>query len=316
MALPMPLPIRLVLDWTPNSIHTGFYVALANGAYAQAGLDVQISTPEDDEYRTTPAGRLAAGTVDLAIMPSESVISYHANDPDSDFVAVAAVLARDASAIVTLNTSGIDQPCQLDGRVYASYSARFEDAIVQQMIRNDGGTGQFTSLKPARLGIWNTLLTNEADATWVFLPWEGVEADGKGIKLNTFQLGDYGIPYGYSPLLVGRRAWLNDHPAAVSRFLAATAAGYQFATAQPDKAAQLLAATTNHPTLTNPTFVEASQRAVAGYCLTDGQWGAMHRSVWAEFIAWLNQHGLITNRAGQPVPPIDIDRLFTNQFLN
>ncbi len=161
----MSIPIRLVLDWTPNTIHTGFYIALARGDYQRAGLDVQISTPEDDQYRTTPASRLAARTVDLAIMPSESIISYHANNPDSPFVAIAAVLARDASAIVTLKQSGIDRPRQLDGRGYASYCARFEDAIIRQMIRNDGGAGQFTSLKPARLGIWNTLLTGEADAT-------------------------------------------------------------------------------------------------------------------------------------------------------
>jgi ABC-type nitrate/sulfonate/bicarbonate transport system substrate-binding protein len=311
----MPTPIRLVLDWTPNTIHTGFYMAVANGDYEQAGLDVQISTPETDQYRTTPASRLAARTVDLAIMPSESVISYHANNPDSDFVAIAAVLARDASAIVTLKQSGIDRPRQLHGRVYASYSARFEDEIIRQMIRNDGGTGQFSSLRPARLGIWNTLLTGEADATWVFLPWEGVEADEQGVSLNTFQLGDYGIPYGYSPLLVGNRTWLTDHADAVKRFLVATAAGYRFAATHPDQAAQLLIETADHPTLEKPAFVETSQRAIADYYLTNGQWGGMQRDVWAAFVDWLAEHGLITDRVGQPIMPINIDRLFTNQLL-
>jgi hypothetical protein len=39
--------------------------------------------------------------------------------------------------------SGIDRPKQLDGRKYASYAARYEGRIVQQLIRNDGGAGDF-----------------------------------------------------------------------------------------------------------------------------------------------------------------------------
>ncbi len=133
--------------------------------------------------------------------------------------------------------------------------------------------------------------------------------------LNAFQVGDYGIPYGYSPLLVGNRAWLADHTDAIKRFLAATAMGYRFAALYPDQAAQLLSETANHPTLDNPAFVETSQRAVADYYLADGQWGSMQRDVWNSFLTWLTGCGLITDRAGQPIPPINIDRLFTNQFL-
>ena len=34
--------VRLALDWTPNTNHTGFYVAAANGWYDEAGVDLQI----------------------------------------------------------------------------------------------------------------------------------------------------------------------------------------------------------------------------------------------------------------------------------
>jgi hypothetical protein len=50
--------------------------------------------------------------------------------------------------------------------VYASYAARFEGRIVQQMLKNDGGTGEYTEQVLPMLGIWNTLLTGKADATW------------------------------------------------------------------------------------------------------------------------------------------------------
>ena len=311
----MPTPIRLALDWTPNTIHTGFYVALAQGLYAEANLDLIITTPEAGRYQTTPARQLAAGETDLAIMPSESVISYHANDPDSPVVAVATLLARDASAIATLKQNGLDRPMQLDGRVYASYNARFEDDIIKQMVRNDGGRGQFVSHKPDRLGIWNTLLTNEADATWIFLPWEGVEAELRDVQLNLFLLEDYEIPYGYSPLLVTNRDWLTANSEVLQRFMTATAAGYQFAVQQPDEAARLLRETAGHPTLANAEFVEMSQQSASGYYRMGNQWGVMRREVWNAFVNWLIRHDLITDREGEKVQYINIDRLFTNQFV-
>ena len=41
----------------------------------------------------------------------------------------------------------------------------------------------------------------EADATWIFRGWEGVDAQLKGVELNTFSLDEYGVPYGYTPVL-------------------------------------------------------------------------------------------------------------------
>ena len=310
----MKTTIRLALDWTPNTNHTGFYVALAKGAYKQANLDVQIITPDQDNYQLTPAKRVALGQADLAITPSESVISYQTNGVP--LVAVAAVLARDASAIVTLAQSGINRPQQLDGKVYASYGARYEDAIVRQMIVNDGGQGQFVSRKPARLDAWHTLLTNEADATWIFLPWEGIEADIRGIELNQFLLDDYDIPYGYSPVLTAHRDWASQNAEALRRFMEATAAGFRFAVEDSDEAARLLAETAKHPTLANRNFLEQSQQMASGYYLDgEGNWGFMHRAVWASFANWLIRNQLITDAAGKVIDQIDAERLFTNEYL-
>ncbi|GAB3542090.1 ABC transporter substrate-binding protein [Spirosoma fluminis] len=310
----MEIPIRLALDWTPNTIHTGFYVALAKKAYKKAGLDVQIITPDQDSYKTTPAKRVAQGQADLAITPSESVISYQMNGVP--LVAVAAVLARDASAVVTLAQSGINRPQQLDGKVYASYGARYEDAIIRQMIQNDGGQGQFVSYKPERLGIWHSLLKNEADATWIFLPWEGIKADMHGVELNQFLLDDYDIPYGYSPVLTAHRDWASQNADALRRFMEATAAGFRFAVEDPDEAARLLAETAKHPTLSNRNFLEQSQEMASGYYLDgEGNWGFMHRAVWASFTNWLIRNQLITDAAGNVVGQIDPETLFTNEYL-
>ncbi len=72
--------------------------------------------------------------------------------------AVAAILQDDTSAIVTLKSSGLDRPAKLDGRTYASYGARYEGRIVQRMIQNDGGAGDYKEIALPMLGIWETIL--------------------------------------------------------------------------------------------------------------------------------------------------------------
>lgn len=128
----MNTQIRLAIDRTINTNHTGFFVALAKGYYEEAGLDVQIISPDQDDFQVAPAKRVAQGNAELAITPSESIISYRTKGVE--LMAVAAVLARDISAIVTLKESAIDRPRELDGKAYASYGARFEEDIVRLLI--------------------------------------------------------------------------------------------------------------------------------------------------------------------------------------
>jgi NitT/TauT family transport system substrate-binding protein len=257
---------------------------------------------------------VAAGEAELAIAPSESIISFQTNDVP--MIAVAAVLARDASAIVTLKQSGLDRPSRLDGKVYASYSARYEDEIIRQLIINDGGRGQFVAHKPARLDIWHALLTNEADATWIFLPWEGVEAEQRDIQINQFLLEDYEIPYGYSPVLASHNDWATDNADALRRFLRATAEGFAFAVREPDEAARILFDTAGHPALNSLDFLEKSQQVAAGYYLdAEGQWGVMRRDVWNAFVNWLIRNRLLNHPDGDLIQQYDVSRLFTNDYL-
>lgn len=172
-----------------------------------------------------------AGNAHFGICPSETVISCHTSDKirqqGQRIISVAAILQTQTSAIVTTKSSGIDAPKKLDGKKYASYEGRFEMPIIQQMIKNDGGEGKAIEVKTGEhgLGIFNTLINNpeEYNATWVFMPWEGVIAKQKGVELNVFSLDD--IPYGYTPILVGREDILASNEENVKAFLSATSKG-------------------------------------------------------------------------------------------
>ncbi|GLC40077.1 hypothetical protein PLESTM_000989800 [Pleodorina starrii] len=314
----MATPVGVALDWTPNTNHVGFYLAKQKGWYAEAGLDVKIVSPHVDEYKATPASRVADGSCMFCVTPSESVISAHtwgdAPGAKPKLVAVATLLQDSTSAIVTLASSGIARPAQLDGKTYASYGARFEGRIVQQLIRNDGGSGEFAESTPPMLGIWDTLLKGEADATWVFMGW-GIEAKRRGLNLNVFGLEQYKVPYGYSPLLVTHPDTIRDKPDVVRSFLAATARAYEWAAAHPAEAAEALlaAVVAEHaaaplPKPLDPEVVQESQAYLSSHLLDgSGRWGRMQPSVWSSFVDWLSQSGLLTakvqSRAPQPGTP-------------
>lgn len=307
--------LRLALDWTPNTNHTGFFVGLGQGAYQAAGIDLEVISPEGDDYATTPAKKVELGQADLAIAPSESVISYQTKEKPAPLRAIATILARDASAVVAPAARGIDRPQQLDGRIYASYAARFEDHIVRSMVKNDGGLGDLWVVYPQRLSLWQLLEENEADATWVFMPWEGVEAERKQIPLSVFRLSDYQIPYGYSPVLVTHDDHIRNQSDLLRDFLRISQEGFHFAEANPEAAADLLIKIAQHPTLSDRDLVLRSQQYLTDYYRQDQAWGYMRPQVWYDFVQWLVAEAILTDSKGEVVSFLDSDQLFTNELL-
>lgn len=286
------VPITVALDWTPNTTHIGFFVALATGAYEQAGLDVQWQTPEEDGYTLTPAVKVASGRAHFGLAPSETLLSF-ALQPDKPALrAVAAVLQQDTSAIAVRAMGPVQRPAQLDDRRYASYSARYEMAIVRALVQADGGRGSLVEVRPDRLSAPAMLDAGEADATWIFSHWEGVQAARRRRPLRLFRLGDFGIPYGYSPLLLTRADWLASEPATVRAFVQASARGWALAAHDPERAAALLRQAAPHPSLADADFVAESAHALAPAILdAAGRWGTMDRQRWLDFAQLLVRLG-------------------------
>jgi ABC-type nitrate/sulfonate/bicarbonate transport system substrate-binding protein len=232
--------IKIALDWTPNTNHIGIFIAKELNYYADVDLDVITLNPAEDNYEVTPGKKLELDDADFAIAPFETVISLNNKQNKVNAIAVFAILQEDISSIVTLKTSDLERPKALENKIYASYKARYEDAIVKQMLKNDGGQGNLKIVYPEKLGIWNTLVTTEADATWIFDNWEGIEAESNGIELNKFYLRDYEIPYGYSPVFIAKKENVFTYKKEYSHFIAATRKGYLFVKDNPEQAKSIL----------------------------------------------------------------------------
>lgn len=322
--------ITVALDWTPNTNHEGFFVALADGLYKDAGLEVVLRPPADAACNgLTPGRQVAAGIATFAVSPSETAVSFATSEKDKPkLVAVAALLQGSTSAICTLKSSGIDTPAKLEGKRYASYGGRFEDAIVSAMVSNAGGDGtkvechtlanhayEEEDAMSAGSVVASHLERGASDSTWIFEHWEGILAKRAGQELNYFNLDDFSVPYGYAPVLLATPETVSA--VSTKAFLAATAEGWRRAAADPPKAAAALCAC-GHPSLADAAFVEASAVALKDAILTpDGQWGRMDEARWTAFVDFLADKNILTDRAGNAIAreAVDVAALFTNSAL-
>src|SRR5215813_8776344 len=127
--------IRLAPDWLPNTNHLGLYAALALGYYTEESLVLEI-LPFDGE--AMPNRKIVSGETDFGLMPHQSILSMRARGVD--VVSVAALVQPNTTTLAVRAASGIERPAQLAGKRYASFGTEFEVAMVEHLIRYDGGT--------------------------------------------------------------------------------------------------------------------------------------------------------------------------------
>lgn len=299
--------LTLALDWTPNINHIGFFVAQEKGFYREQGIDLNILHPGQDEYRTTPAKKVELGEADFALCPTESIISYRTKRTPFQMIAIAAILQEDLSAITIQAGNGIGTPADLDGKIYASYKARYEDELVREMIRNAGGRGDIKVTYPEKLGIWETVLKGEADSTWMFLNWEGISLAEADEQLNYFRMEDYDVPYSYSPVIAASEHLVREKGDVYRTFLEATKAGYLYCQDHEDEVVAIL-----RPLVPPHEQAIDLHRALAASTRSFGTqlgWGRMERKKVLSFLNWLRKRNLETQ-------PLTVSQLITNRLLS
>lgn len=298
--------LTLALDWTPNINHIGFFIAKEKGFYTDLDLQVIIDHPGLDGYAMTPAKKVENGLADFALCPTESILSYRTKASPFPLIAIAAILQDDLSAIAVRSDALINSPRDLDGKIYASYKARYEDHIVKQLIKNDGGAGDITLVYPEKLGIWDTLVKGAYDATWVFTNWEGVQVQQEAVSFKYFKLEDYGIPYSYSPVIAANEALLIEKGESYKKFMSATKEGYAFCQQFPDEAITILSKhIPKHDQ--NIDLRVALEKSLKAFSIGD-TWGMLHKDQVQTFLKWLQKHKLEETS-------ISVDQLITNDLL-
>jgi ABC-type nitrate/sulfonate/bicarbonate transport system substrate-binding protein len=311
-ASPEPATVRLALDWTPNTNHIGFFVAEHEGWYADAAITLRILPYSG----TTPETLIGAHQAECGISFQDSMTFAVAAGVKA--TSVMAILQRTASQIAVLESSSIERPRDLDGRVYGGFGYPNEVPTVKFVVQHDGGKGDFKNVV-IDTAAYEALYAKRVDFTIPFTAWEGVEADLRGIDLRYFAFTDYGFPEFYQVVLACDPDWLAREPDAARRFVAATVRGFELAARDPDAAADMLIAENPGAFDANPELPKASAELLAkeGYYVDDGgRVGTQTLERWQGYSGFLYEQGLLVDADGKPLTsPPDYGTLFTNDFL-
>jgi ABC-type nitrate/sulfonate/bicarbonate transport system substrate-binding protein len=309
---PTPATIRLALDWTPNTDHTGFFVALHEGWYEADGITLRILPYTG----TAPETLIGAHQAECGISFQDSMTFAVAAGIKA--TSVMAILQRTASQIAVLETSPIQRPRDLDGRTYGGFGYPNEVPTIKFVIQHDGGKGDFKNVV-IDTAAYEALYAKRVDFTIPFTAWEGVEATLRGIKLRYFAFTDYGFPDFYQVVLACDPDWLAREPDAARRFVAATVHGFELAASDPDGAAAMLVEENPGAFDANPELPKASAEFLAkgGYYVDDGgEVGPQTLERWQGYSGFLYEQGLLVDAQGKPLTsPPDYATMFTDDFL-
>jgi len=295
--------VRIVLDWTPNTNHTGLYVAVAKGYFEAAGLDVEIMQPPEGSTTTL----VGAGGADFGISFQDTIAPTFASDSPMPITAVATIIQHNTSGIISLKETGIDSPSKLAGHSYATWDSPIELAIIKKIVEDDGGKYDDVELIPNTVTDVVTALQTDIQSVWVYYAWDGIATEVAGLETNYLNFADYGTELDYyNPIIIANNDYLEKNPKTAKKFLDAVKQGYEFAIDNPDDAADILLEAV--PEL-DEKLVKASQNWLADqYKAEVARWGYIDSARWDGFYSWLFKNGLIEKE-------IPAGTGFTNDFL-
>lgn len=296
-----PEKVTVVLDWTPNTNHTGLYVAQAKGYYKAEGLDVEIVQPGEGGT----AQLIATGKAPFGVSYQEEVTN--AREQGLPIKAIAAVIQHNTSGFAFLKNSGIKNPKDFEGKAYGGWGAPQETAMIKALM--DKYNGDSTKVKEINIGTADqiTSLRKDIDFTWIYYGWTGIEAKQRGIDLGIIMLKDEepALDY-YTPVIITNEKTIKNNPELVKRFMRATSKGYEEAIAHPDAAAEILLKAA--PELSKDLVMESQRYLSKQYQADASRWGEMKEGVWQAYGDWMYERKLIPKK-------FTAGTAFTNEFL-
>ena len=230
--------VTFVLDWTPNTNHTGLYVAQEKGYFDEAGLEVEIVQPPEDGAEAL----VGTGKAQFCMTFQDTMLPTVVGDTKMPIEAVAAVLQHNTSGIISRKGEGIDTPKGLEGKKYATWDLPIEKATLKQVIEDDGGDFDKVELIPSTVtDEASALQSKSVDAIWVYYGWAGIATKLKNVDTDYFYFKDINPVFDYyTPVIAGNTDWMSENPDKTKAFLTALKKGYEYSIENIDDAADIL----------------------------------------------------------------------------
>lgn len=293
--------VTLVLDWTPNTNHTGIYVAEEKGYFEEQGVNVDIIMPGE----SGPEQTVASGQADFGISAQETVTE--ARIQGIPIVSIGAIIQHNTSGFAAPKEYGITSPKDFAGKKYGGWGAPVEAAVIDSLMKQEDASVEDVEIINIGNTDFFTAIKRDIDFAWIYYAWTGIEAELRGEDLDMLYLTDYSdkLDY-YTPVITTSEDLISDQEEVVASFMKAISDGYQFAIENPEEAADILV---KHVPDLDSELVHASQEWLSPKYQDDAdKWGVQSEDIWKNYADWMYENELIDSE-------LDVKSAFTNEFL-
>lgn len=291
--------VTFLTDWYSQAEHGGFYAALAEGIYAEHGLDVEIRMggPQVNMVQL-----LAAGSVDFIY--GHDVQTLFAVEQGIPSVVVS-VIMREA-LVGFLTHDDVHGPGDLVGKdIHVSTTSQ---QLWWPWLRERFGLDD-SQLRPYVGGI-QPFLVNPNAVTQGYVGHEPFHAANAGAEVNFIRLAEHGYtPHGNA--IVTRRDVIDANPDLVARFVRASAEGWKRYMENPGPANELIKEA--NPRMTDEELAYTLQvlkdiEALNGREAATGGIGTLTAERFEQVFRFLVDEGLIGEN-------VDWNQAFTTEFV-
>ena len=293
--------VTVVLDWTPNTNHTGLYVAAEKGYFEEEGLDVEIILPGE-----AGADQLvASGQAEFGVSYQESITE--ARIQDIPIVSIAAVIQHNTSGFASLEDKNITSPKDFEGKSYGGWGAPLEKAVIDSIMMQEDADVEQVEIVNIGDADFFTAMEQDIDFAWIYYGWTGIEAELRNEAINMIYVTDYSekLDY-YTPVLATNETMIEENPETIEKFLKATSKGYKLAIDNPEEAADILIEAV--PDLDSDLVIASQEWLASKYQDDAPRWGEQKLKVWENYATWMYENELLEAE-------LDSEAAFTNEFL-
>lgn len=282
--------VSLMLDWYPNAVHSFLYAAEEKGYFKEQGLDVDIQMPADTN---DPLKLVAANQVDMALSYQPQVLVARGEDiPVKSF---AAIVRHPLNQLMVPADSPIKSPKDLAGKTIGYPSIPLDEAIVQSMVKADGGDASKIKMVDVGWDLIPAMATKKTNALiGGYINHEKLLLDKEGHPMRTLNPADYGVPDYYELVLVGSEKELKAKPEVFKKFMTAVREGQKYVQDHPEDGLSILL---KHEDKSSPLEKDIETKSLNILLplmdAKDKSFGYQDPQTWSQVAQWLKDNKVI-----------------------
>ena len=221
----------LVLDFTPNAVHSGLYAAQERGWFDEEGVELEIRAPGDS---TDAPKLLAAGRTEFAVLDINDLGA--ASERGLDVIPIGALVQVPLASVIAADGAEVERPRDLEGGEVGVTGLPSDDAVLDAVVEADGGDPATIERTVIGFDAVAALSAGRVDAATAFWNAEGVALKELRVPTREFRVGDFAAKPFPELVVVTTEELADEEPELVAAMQEGLQRGYELAAEDPEAA--------------------------------------------------------------------------------